>query len=77
MQDTEFGLTASIFTQSRERAETLLNQLDVGTAYWNCCDRVSPLTPWSGRGNSGLGCTLSSYGIEAFLKHKALHLRAP
>lgn len=75
MADTEFGLTAAVYTKSRARAEALLAELDVGTAYWNCCDRVSPRLPWSGRGHSGIGCTLSTYGIEAFLRPKAYHLR--
>lgn len=77
MQDTDYGLTAAVYCAERERAVHLLKELDVGTAYWNCCDRVSPFTPWSGRGNSGLGCTLSTYGIEAFLRPKAMHLRFP
>ncbi|GMV16609.1 MAG: betaine-aldehyde dehydrogenase [Polyangiaceae bacterium] len=76
MADTEYGLTAAVYSQSRARAEAILAELDVGTAYWNCCDRVSPRLPWSGRGHSGIGCTLSTYGIEAFLKPKAYHLRA-
>jgi acyl-CoA reductase-like NAD-dependent aldehyde dehydrogenase len=75
MADTEYGLTAAVYTADRARAERLLAQLDVGTAYVNCCDRVSPRLPWSGRRNSGVGCTLSSYGIEAFLKPKAYHVR--
>ena len=76
MADTEYGLTAAVYSASRTRAEAILSELDVGTAYWNCCDRVSPRLPWSGRGHSGIGCTLSSYGIEAFTKPKAYHLRA-
>jgi len=75
MADTEYGLTAAVYSASRARAESILGRLDVGTAYWNCCDRVSPRLPWSGRGHSGVGCTLSTYGIEAFLKPKAYHLR--
>ena len=76
MADTAYGLTAAVYTPDRMRAERLLRRLPVGSAYWNCCDRVSPRLPWSGRRNSGIGCTLSSYGIEAFLQPKAFHLRA-
>jgi acyl-CoA reductase-like NAD-dependent aldehyde dehydrogenase len=75
MADTEYGLTAAVYGKDRERAEGLLRRLDVGSAYFNCCDRVSPRLPWSGRRHSGIGCTLSSYGIEAFLVPKAYHLR--
>ncbi len=75
MNDTEYGLTAAVYSRDRTRAERLLNELDVGSAYWNCCDRVSPRLPWSGRRQSGLGCTLSTYGIRAFLQPKAWHKR--
>ncbi len=77
MADTPYGLTAAVFGRDRGRAERILRSLRVGTAYWNCSDRVSPRLPWSGRGASGLGCTLSSYGIEAFLQPKAWHSRRP
>jgi len=77
MRDTEYGLTAAVYTRSRARAEKLLEQVEVGSAYWNCCDRVSPRLPWSGRKNSGIGSTLSTYGIESFLQPKAWHFRSP
>lgn len=76
MNDTRYGLTAGVYSKSQPRAEAILSELEVGTAYWNCCDRVSPRLPWSGRRDSGIGCTLSTYGIEAFLKPKAWHLKA-
>jgi acyl-CoA reductase-like NAD-dependent aldehyde dehydrogenase len=75
MNDTHYGLTAAVYTRDRARAERVLARLDVGTAYWNCCDRVSPALPWTGRRGSGLGVTLSRYGIEAFLRPRAWHLR--
>jgi len=75
MDDTDFGLTAGVFTPSQERAESLLAKLDVGSAYWNCCDRVSPTLPWSGRRHSGVGSTLSHSGIRSFTRPKAWHLR--
>ncbi len=75
MRDTEYGLTAGVYTPDRSRAERLLRALPVGSAYWNCCDRVSPRLPWSGRRHSGLGLTLSTHGIRAFVQPKAWHLR--
>lgn len=75
MKDTDYGLTASVYCSSPTRAEQLLRGLNVGTAYWNCCDRVSPAVPWSGRGHSGFGATLSHQGMRAFCKPKAWHLR--
>lgn len=76
MSDTEYGLTAAVFSSDEQRSLNLLNQLNVGTAYWNCCDRVSPIVPWSGRNNSGLGSTLSAQGIRAFVQPKSYHLRS-
>ncbi|MBD2100674.1 aldehyde dehydrogenase family protein [Leptolyngbya sp. FACHB-261] len=76
MADTPYGLTASVYTAERTRAERILSQLNTGTAYWNCCDRVSPRLPWSGRGHSGQGLTLSTYGIQTFTQPKAWHFKA-
>ncbi len=75
MKDTDYGLTAAVFSANEERALDLLKAMNTGTVYWNCCDRVSPNVPWSGRKNSGLGSTLSSQGIRAFVQPKAYHLR--
>lgn len=75
MQDTEYGLTAAVYTSDKKMAEKILKQINAGTSYWNCCDRVSAPLPWSGRKNSGFGATLSHAGIKAFVKPKAWHLR--
>ncbi|MDP4254427.1 MAG: aldehyde dehydrogenase family protein, partial [Bacteroidota bacterium] len=75
MADTEYGLTAAIYSSSYERAEAIMRTLDTGTVYWNCCDRVSATLPWSGRRHSGLGATLSYQGIRVFVRPKAYHIR--
>ncbi|HMH21910.1 MAG TPA: aldehyde dehydrogenase family protein [Puia sp.] len=75
MADTEYGLTAAVYSKSYERAEAIMKQLNTGTVYWNCCDRVSASLPWSGRKHSGMGMTLSYQGIRAFVRPKAYHLR--
>jgi acyl-CoA reductase-like NAD-dependent aldehyde dehydrogenase len=77
MNDTDYGLTAGVYCKNRERAETILRQMNSGSVYWNCCDRVSPRLPWTGRRHSGLGSTLSTHGIRAFVQPKAWHLRSP
>jgi acyl-CoA reductase-like NAD-dependent aldehyde dehydrogenase len=77
MNDTDYGLTAGVYTPDRKRAEKILAQVSSGSVYWNCCDRVSPRLPWSGVGHSGVGLTLSTYGIETFTRTKAWHLRSP
>jgi acyl-CoA reductase-like NAD-dependent aldehyde dehydrogenase len=75
MNDTEYGLTASVYSNSEERAKSMLRRINSGTGYWNCCDRVSAAVPWSGRKNSGIGSTLSHIGLRAFTHPKAYHLR--
>jgi acyl-CoA reductase-like NAD-dependent aldehyde dehydrogenase len=77
MNDTRYGLTAGVYTPDEERARRLLARVNAGSVYWNCCDRVSPRLPWSGYGDSGVGLTLSTYGIQAFTRPKAWHLRQP
>jgi acyl-CoA reductase-like NAD-dependent aldehyde dehydrogenase len=73
MNDTEYGLTAGVYARDRERASRVLSRVNAGTVYINACDRVSPRLPWTGRKHSGIGSTLSTYGIRAFLQPKAWH----
>jgi acyl-CoA reductase-like NAD-dependent aldehyde dehydrogenase len=76
MNDTEYGLTAGVYCRDEKRARKILKRVSAGTVYWNCCDRVSPRLPWSGVKNSGIGLTLSTYGIQTFTRLKAWHLRS-
>lgn len=75
MNDTEYGLTAAVYCRDQMRAKKILSGVNAGSAYINCCDRVSPRLPWSGRGVSGVGLTLSTYGIETFTRPKAWHIK--
>jgi acyl-CoA reductase-like NAD-dependent aldehyde dehydrogenase len=77
MNDTRYGLTAAVYTTDAERARRLLARVQSGSVYWNCCDRVSPRLPWTGRRDSGMGSTLGLEGIRAFLQPKAWHMVAP
>ena len=77
MNDTPFGLTASVHSTSKERAENILNQLHTGTVYWNTCDRVSPYVPWSGRKHSGIGSSLSEVSIPYFVQPKSWQMQRP
>jgi len=76
MNDTDYGLTAGVYARDERRGRRVLARVNAGTVYWNCCDRVSPRLPWSGVKHSGIGLTLSTYGIQAFTRPKAWHLRA-
>ncbi len=73
MNDTNYGLTAGVYSKDQSRAEKILQAINAGSVYWNCCDRVSPYLPWSGRQDSGLGSTLSHIGIRTFVRPKACH----
>jgi acyl-CoA reductase-like NAD-dependent aldehyde dehydrogenase len=77
MNDTRYGLTAGVYTPDEATARALLARVNAGSVYWNCCDRVSPRLPWSGHGDSGIGLTLSTHGIQTFTRPKAWHLRKP
>ena len=77
MNDTRYGLTAGVYTNDEAKARELLGRVNAGSVYWNCCDRVSPRLPWSGYGDSGIGLTLSTAGIQTFTRPKAWHLRSP
>lgn len=76
MNDTQYGLTASVYCNNEKRALAIQSQLNAGTVYWNCCDRVSAALPWSGRKHSGFGSTLSLVGLRVFTQPKAYHLRS-
>jgi acyl-CoA reductase-like NAD-dependent aldehyde dehydrogenase len=75
MADTEYGLTAAIYSSDRQRAEKMIRQFNTGSGYWNCCDRVSAALPWSGRKHSGFGSALSHAGFHSFVRPKAWHMR--
>lgn len=75
MNDSRFGLTASIWTRDRERVERLARDLEVGTVFQNRCDFLEPALPWTGARDSGIGSTLSRYGFYHLTRPKALHFR--
>jgi acyl-CoA reductase-like NAD-dependent aldehyde dehydrogenase len=63
MNDSEFGLTAAIFSADAQRAEALGDALEAGTVFLNRCDYLDPALAWTGVKNSGRGCTLSRVGF--------------
>jgi acyl-CoA reductase-like NAD-dependent aldehyde dehydrogenase len=77
MNDSEFGLTAAIFSADSVRAEVLGDALETGTVFLNRCDYLDPSLAWTGVKNSGRGCTLSSVGFETLTRPKSYHFRLP
>ena len=75
MNDTRFGLTASVWTKDRDRAERFAREVDAGTILQNRCDVLDPALPWTGWGDSGKGTTLSRYGFLSLTRRKAIHFR--
>ena len=75
MNDSEFGLTAAIFTQNEDAAIDIGNQVETGTWFMNRCDYLDPALAWTGVKNSGRGCTLSAVGFEHMTRPKSYHLK--
>ncbi len=75
MNDSNFGLTAAIFTRDEARAIEIGEQIDTGTWFMNRCDYLDPALAWTGVKHSGRGCTLSSIGFEHLTRPKSFHLK--
>ncbi len=75
MNDSEFGLTASVWTEDLEAAQRIGDQVNTGTWFMNRCDYLDPALAWTGVKHSGRGCTLSSIGYEHLTRPKSYHLR--
>jgi len=75
MNDSKFGLTASVWTRNKERAERICKQLDSGTVFMNRCDFLDPYLPWSGRKDSGKGISLSHLAFNSLTRTKAFNFR--
>jgi len=75
MNDSRYGLTASIWTTDVAAAVRIGERVETGTWYMNRCDYLDPALAWTGVKDSGRGCTLSRLGLEAFTRPKSFHLR--
>ena len=75
INDSEFGLTASVFSADIKEATSIGECLEVGTFFVNRCDYLDPALAWVGVKNSGRGCTLSSMGYHSLTRPKSFHLK--
>ena len=75
MNDSRYGLTASIWTEDADAALAVGERVETGTWFMNRCDYLDPALAWTGVKDSGRGCTLSRLGIESFTRPKSFHLR--
>jgi acyl-CoA reductase-like NAD-dependent aldehyde dehydrogenase len=75
MNDSRYGLTASVWTTDADAALRIGERVETGTWYMNRCDYLDPALAWTGVKDSGRGCTLSKLGFDAFTRPKSFHLR--
>ena len=75
MNDSHYGLTASIWTRDVAAAENLGGQLETGTVFMNRCDYLDPALVWTGVKSTGRGGTLSVLGYQGLTQPKSFHLK--
>jgi acyl-CoA reductase-like NAD-dependent aldehyde dehydrogenase len=75
MNDSDFGLTASIWTADMERGSQLAEETEAGTVFVNRCDYLDPGLAWTGIKDSGFGCSLSTQGFHSVTRPKSYHFR--
>jgi len=75
MNDSEFGLTASVFTVDIEQGIAIGEQLETGTFFINRCDYLDPALAWTGVKKSGRGCTLSTLGYGSVTRAKSFYIK--
>ena len=76
MNDSDFGLTASVWTGDLEAGIRIGERVETGTWFMNRCDYLDPALAWTGVKESGRGCTLSRVGYEVLTRPKSFHLRS-
>ena len=75
MNDSDYALTASIWTSDLEKAQHLGQRVETGTWFMNRCDYLDPELAWTGIKNSGRGITLSKMGFDHLTRPKSFHLK--
>ena len=76
MNDSDYGLTASLWTKDVAAAERIGETLESGTVFMNRCDYLDPYLAWTGVKETGRGASLGRYGFESVTRPKSFHLRS-
>jgi len=81
MNDSPYGLTASVWTNAETNPESqdaflkLVDELHTGTVFLNRCDYLDPALAWTGVKNSGRGVSLSKFGYDQLTRAKSVHMK--
>lgn len=75
MNDSAYGLTASVFSNDIDAAIAIGEQVQTGTFFVNRCDYLDPALAWTGVKDSGRGCSLSELGFSSFIRPKSFHIK--
>lgn len=75
INDSQFGLTASIWSEDLEQSYILAQDIQTGTVFVNRCDYLDPALAWAGLKLSGTGCSLSELGFQNLTRPKSYHIR--
>ena len=76
MNDSDYGLTASVWTSDKEFAQSMGTKIETGTFFMNRCDYLDPGLAWTGVKDTGIGVTLSVLGFDHLIRAKSYHLRS-
>lgn len=74
MNDSSYGLTASLWMRDLDKASLIAQTIETGTVFMNRCDYLDPSLAWVGVKNTGRGCSLSQIGYENLTRPKSYHM---
>ena len=76
MNDSPYGLTASIWTKDLDFAKEFGRDIETGTFFMNRCDYLDPALAWTGVKDTGVGCSLSVLAFDQLTRPQSFHMRS-